>query len=212
MKFLEQRRGADEGLFNSISFPSVDDGIVPNMMTDQHLQWQNHVQQGYLWKPYLCKGCILAEGPWRQHCTQPLPVIHTFHIDVAGAAGPYTEATQSFQYFLVGTLRMASCPILLQTKIAATPDLSILWFDCHRSSCQPQGRAISGGKTIEGRLLFWNHVHDMSSFCLSPRIQKMIFTSFVPRLLHLRRLSHPKFLQSRRRILNLQRRYLRQIY
>ena len=113
----EQRWGADEGLFNPISLPSVDDGVVPNMMPDQNLQWQDHVQQGHLRKSCLCRGCILAEGPRRQHPTQPLPAVHTLHIDVAG---PYVETTKGFQYFLVGALRMEGYLIMLQVKMLKT--------------------------------------------------------------------------------------------
>ena len=73
------------------------------MTPDQHHQWHDHVQQGHLRKSYLCRGCILAEGPRRQRRTQPLPAVHTLHIDVAR---PYAETTEGFQYFLVGALRM----------------------------------------------------------------------------------------------------------
>ena len=113
----EQRWGADEGLFNPVALPSVDDGVLPVMTPDQHHQWQEHVQQGHLRKSYLCRGCILAEGPRRQHRTQPLPAVHTLHIDVAG---PYTETTEGFQYFLVGALRMEGYPILLHAKMLKT--------------------------------------------------------------------------------------------
>ena len=104
---------ADKGLFNPIALPSVEDGVAHFVMPDQHLQWQDHAQQGHQRKSYLCKGCILAEGPWRQHRTQPFPAVHTLHIDVAG---PYPETTEGFQYFLVGTLCMDGYPIMLQVK------------------------------------------------------------------------------------------------
>ena len=113
----EQGWAIDMGLLNPLAAPAVDDGNLPSMTPTQHREWQTHVQHGHLKKSYLCRGCILAEGPRRQHRSQQLPSTHVMHIDVAG---PYTQTTEGFQYFLVGALRLEGFPLLLHVKMLKT--------------------------------------------------------------------------------------------
>ena len=104
----EQHWGAEEGLFNLIALPSVDDGAVHFMTPDQRLQWQDHVHR-VICASLICAGAAFLRRGLKDNIV-PTP----------SCSSHFAQTTEGCQYFLVGVLHVEVYPIMLQVKMLKT--------------------------------------------------------------------------------------------